>query len=37
MLPAIWKHGSLMEFPTEQRQASARYGAAIEFVQQEPF
>lgn len=26
-----------MEFPTEQRHASARYGAAIELVQQEPF
>ena len=33
----IVKHGSLMPFPTAQRHASARNGAAMEFVQQEPF
>ena len=31
------KHGSLMLFPTVHRHASARNGAAMEFVQQEPF
>ena len=36
VLFAIWKHGSLMLFPTVQRQASARNGAAMELVQQEP-
>ena len=37
VLFGIWKHGSLILFPTVQRQASARNGAAMEFVQQEPF
>lgn len=32
-----WKHGSLMLLPTVQRHASLRNGAAMEFVQQEPF
>ena len=36
VLPFIAKHGSWMLFPTVQRQASVRYGAAIELVQQEP-
>ena len=31
-----WKQGSLILFPTVQRQASARNGAAMELVQQEP-
>lgn len=30
------KHGSLILFPTAQRHASARNGAAMEFVQQDP-
>jgi len=37
VLPGISKHGSLMLFSTAQRQASARNGAAMEFVQHEPF
>jgi len=36
VLPSIWKQGSWIPFPTAQRQASGRYGAAIEFVQQDP-
>jgi len=32
VLPPIWKQGS----PVVQRQASARYGAAIELVQHDP-
>ena len=36
LLVGIWKQGSLILFPTVHRHASARNGAAIEFVQHEP-
>ena len=36
LLFGISKHGSLMPLPTAQRHASARNGAAMELVQQEP-